>query len=84
MSMKLMITAAAIVAALAEPALAGNHGNDARARAVRFLHQTDARASVERAPDADPRGPYASPPDMAGYPTEYLMNRFGDRQLQGR
>ena len=87
MSMKLMITitAATIVAALADPALAGSpRHNDAHARAVRVLQHTTARASVESGLDADPRGPYDSPPALAGYPTDYLMNRFGDRQMQGR
>jgi hypothetical protein len=85
MSMKLMITAAAVVVALADPALAGNHrDNDAHARAVRYLSHTTARASVERGLDAEPRGAFDSPPELAGYPTDYLMNRFGDRQMQGR
>jgi hypothetical protein len=83
MSMKLMITAAALVAALAGPALAGSHANGTKSRAIRDLQRTTARASVERTFDADAR-PYDTPTPFGGYPTDYLMNRFGDRQMQGR
>jgi hypothetical protein len=85
MSMKLMITTAAIVAALAAPAFAGSTGHTgAKAKALRYVQQTPARASVESVFDADARASYNSPPAFAGYPTDYLMNRFADRQLQGR
>ena len=85
MSMKVMITTAAIVAALATPVFAESYGHQrAKAQALRTLHQTSARASVESVFDADARGPYNTPPAFAGYPTDYLMNRFGDRQVQGR
>ena len=52
-------------------------------RAVHSIQHSSARASVERVFDADAR-PYNTPPAFAGYPTDYLMNRFGDRQMQGR
>ena len=85
MSMKLTITTAAVLAALAAPALAASHGHQhAKAHAVRYLQQTSARASVESVFDADARSPYNSPPAFARYPTDYLMNRFGDPQMQGR
>ena len=85
MSMKLTITTAAVLAALAAPSFAASHGHQhAKAHALRYLQQTSARASVESVFDADARAPYNSPPAFAGYPTDYLMNRFGDRQLQGR
>jgi hypothetical protein len=84
MSMKLTITTAALIAALAVPALAASHGRHAtRMRAVHYVQYNSARASVEGVFDADAR-PYNTPPQFAGYPTDYLMNRFGDRQMQGR
>jgi hypothetical protein len=66
------------------PALAMNNGNASRTRAIQELQQSPARASVDRLFDADARTPYNTPPQFAGYPTDYLMNRFGDRQIQGR
>ena len=88
MSMKLTITAAALVAALGVPALAANDGQhgtrNAKARAIHYVQKSSARASVESVFDADARVPYNAPPQFAGYPTDYLMNRFGDRQMQGR
>jgi hypothetical protein len=84
MSMKLTITAAALVAVLAAPALAASDGQHARKpRAIHTIQQSTARASVDSVFDADAR-PYNTPPQFAGYPTDYLMNRFGDRQMQGR
>jgi hypothetical protein len=89
MSIKLTITAVALAAALAGPALAAGdgryharHGHEARP--VQSIAPSTARASVDRVFDADARGPFNSPPEFAGYPTDYLMNRFGDRQMQGR
>jgi hypothetical protein len=89
MSMKLTITAAALVAALAIPALAANDGRHGtghatKTRAIHSIQQSSARASVESVFDADARGPYNAPPQFGGYPTDYLMNRFGDFQTQGR
>jgi hypothetical protein len=89
MSMKLTITAAALAAALAVPSLAANDrrqgaSHAAKTRAIHYVQKSPARASVESVFDADARGPYNAPPQFAGYPTDYLMNRFGDRQLQGR
>ena len=84
MSTKLTITAAGLIAALAAPALAASHGHHGtRMRAVQYSQHGPARASVERVFDADAR-PYNTPPQFAGYPTDYLMNRFGDHQMQGR
>lgn len=83
MSTKLTITAA-LVAALAGPALAASHGHHGtKTRAIHYIERGSARASVDRVFDADAR-PYNTPPQFAGYPTDYLMNRFGDRQMQGR
>jgi hypothetical protein len=83
MSMKITITAAALVAALAVPAMATDDGR-AKTRAIHYVQKSSARASVDSVFDADARGPYNSPPQFSAYPTDYLMNRFGDRQLQGR
>ena len=83
MSMKFMIATATLVAALAGPALAESNANAARTRALQDLQRTTAHASVERTFDADAR-PYDAPPQFGGFPTDYLMNRFGDQQLQGR
>jgi hypothetical protein len=83
MSMKFMITTAALVAALAGPALADSQANGTRTRALQDLQRTTARASVERTFDADAR-PYDTPPQFGGYPTDYLMSRFGGHQMQGR
>jgi hypothetical protein len=82
MSMRI-ITAAALVAALAVPAMAANDAR-ARTRAIQNIQKSTARASVDSVFDADARIPYSAPPQFGGYPTDYLMNRFGDRQLQGR
>ncbi len=89
MSIKLTIVAAALVAALAGPTLAAsyaqhaaNHG--AKTRAIQYVQRSTARASLEGVFDADPRGAFNSPPEFAGYPTDYLMNRFGDHQMRGR
>jgi hypothetical protein len=81
--MRITITAAALVAALAVPAMAANDGR-AKTRAIHYVQKSSARASVDSVFDADARGPYNAPPQFSGYPTDYLMNRFGDRQMQGR
>jgi hypothetical protein len=83
MSMRITITAAALVAALAVPAMAANDGR-AKTRAIHYVQKSSARASVDSVFDADARVPYNAPPQFSGYPTDYLMNRFGDRQMQGR
>ena len=84
MSMKPAITAAALVAAFAVAANAASYGSHARkTRAIHYVQQSTARASVERVFDADAL-PYNTPPQFAGYPTDYLMNRFGDHQMRGR
>jgi hypothetical protein len=41
-----------------------------------------ARASVAR--DSDARASVSRDDDFAGWPTDYLVNRFGDHQAQGR
>jgi hypothetical protein len=83
MSMKIIVTATALVAALAVPAMATNDSR-AKTRAIHYVQKSSARASVDSVFDADARVPYHAPPQFSAYPTDYLMNRFGDRQLQGR
>jgi hypothetical protein len=76
MSMKLAITTAAVLAALAGPTLADNVGH---------ARKSTARASAYAAASyGDARAAYGASYDFAAYPTDYLMNRFGDRQMQGR
>ena len=73
MTMRLMITAALIVAGACGQALAGEHG-----AAKRSYHYAQAYGAVSvPLSSAGARG-------FAGYPTDYLINRFGDRQMQGR
>jgi len=85
MKIKLAITTAAVLAAFAGPTLADSYGHDsAKARAIRYAHSTSARASVEGGTSDRASTPYNSPAEFSGYSTEYLMNRFADRQLQGR
>ena len=74
MSTKLIITAMALLTALATPALAadGAHKKAAKAPAARVVAPPsfgNARGAVG---------------DFTGYPTDFLTNRFGDRQAQGR
>jgi hypothetical protein len=78
-----MIATAALIAALAGPALAESRPNGTMTRAIQDLQRTTARASGERVFDSDAPA-YATPPQFGGYPTDYLMNRFGDHQMQGR
>ena len=90
MSMKATIAIVALAAALAGPVLAaggdGRHGaaKAAKTHAIQYVQRSPARASVEDVFDADARGSYNAPPQFRGYPTDYLMNRFGDHQMQGR
>jgi hypothetical protein len=69
MSTKLMIITAATLTVLAGPALAAN--------------QTPAqRGYFAQAPGADVS--IGTRQGFEGFPSDYLVNRFGDRQLQGR
>ena len=83
MSMKLVITTAAIVAALAGPALAQD---DAPKHHVpRHAHATGVRSSAIGAGfDDSARAAYGRSYDFEGWPTDYLSNRFGGFQTQGR
>jgi hypothetical protein len=83
MSMKLVITTAAMLAALAGPALAQD---DAPKHHVpRHARTTVVRSSAIGAGfDDSARAAYGRSYDFEGWPTDYLSNRFGDRQAQGR
>jgi hypothetical protein len=75
MSKKFLITTIAILAAGAAPALAAGNGQDKKvfkahsARVVSPSTFRNARDSVN---------------DFSRFPTDYLNDRFGDRQAQGR
>jgi hypothetical protein len=73
MTMRLMVTAVLIVAGACGPALAGERG-----AAKRSYHYAQAYGAVS-APVS-----FAGARGFAGWPTDYLTNRFGDRQQQGR
>ncbi len=83
MSMKLAITSAAMLAALAAPALAQDDAP--KHHAARHARTTVVRSSETGARfDESARAAYGRSYDFEGWPTDYLTNRFGDRQLQGR
>ena len=83
MSMKLVITTAAMVAALAGPALAQDDAP--KHHALRHARATVARSSALGAGfDDSARAAYGRSYDFEGWPTDYLVERFGDRQAQGR
>ena len=69
MSMKLMITTAATLAVLAGSAFAANQ---APAQRGYYAQAPGAGISME------------TRQGFGGFPSDYLLNRFGDRQLQGR
>jgi hypothetical protein len=86
MSMKLVIATAAVVAALAGPSSAQEYAS--RNHAAHHAHQartTAVRSSALGAAfDEGARAAYGRSYDFEGWPTDYLSNRFGDRQMQGR
>jgi len=83
MSMKLVITTAAMLAALAGPALAQD--NARRHHAGNHARTIVARPSAIGAGfDASARAAYGRSYDFEGWPTDYLSNRFGGFQTQGR
>jgi hypothetical protein len=85
MSMKLVVTTAAVLAVLAGTALAGEYDNThAKSRVGRDVQKTPVAASVYGAGLAGARASYGRSYDFEGWPTDYLVERFGDRQMQGR
>ena len=83
MAMKLVMTTAAMLAALAVPALA--HDTARNHHAARHADTTPMRSSAIGAGfDHSARAAYGRSYDFEGWPTDYLATRFGDRQAQGR
>jgi hypothetical protein len=80
MSMKLLIATAAALAVLAGPALARGHAIPKGAHA----QAPGADASIINGSRGAPEQISGARTGFAGYPTDYLTNRFGDRQMQGR
>jgi hypothetical protein len=84
MSMKIVITTAAVLAALAGQALAQDFSHATESFAVRPAQRAAAPKSVLGAGfDNSARAAYGRSYDFEGWPTDYLTNRFGDRQAQG-
>jgi len=75
MTIRLMITTALVLAAAYSPALAGDRSAPKRG------HYT---LKMQMAPGGFSGAPTVVKGGLNGYPTDYLTNRFGDRQLQGR
>ena len=86
MSMKTMIAAAAALVMLGCPSLAATYGHThSRAHAHRHVPGMAAHASAYGAGfDTGARAAFGRSYDFEAWPTDYLTNRFGDRQLQGR
>ena len=83
MSMKIVITTAAVLAALAGPALARDYTH--KHHAARHVRATAARTNAIGAGfDQGARAAYGRSYDFEAWPTDYLSNRFGDFQMQGR
>ena len=80
MSIKFIVTTAAALAVLAGPALAGSHALPKPA----YAQAPGADASIINGSRGAPEQISGARPSFAGYPTDYVTNRFGDRQLQGR
>jgi len=82
MLIKLTLTGAAILAALAAPALAHQYGGRAKKH---IAHPAPgATTSPYAAGLSGARASYGRSYDFETWPTDYLTNRFGDRQSQGR
>jgi hypothetical protein len=75
MTMRLMITTALVLAAAYGPALAGDRSTSKRGPYT---------LKMQMAPGGFSAAPVLFKGGLNGYPTDYLTNRFGDRQLQGR
>ena len=79
MTIRLMITTALVLAAAYGPALAGDRSAPKRGHyTLKMQLPTGSFNSLSGAPAIVKGG------GLSGYPTDYLTNRFGDRQLQGR
>ena len=80
MSMKIVITTAALLAALAGPALAQGDAHKHRAG----NHARTKSSAIGAGFDDSARAAYGRSYDFEGWPTDYLSNRFGGFQTQGR
>ena len=89
MSMKIVFaaaTGAAVLAMLGGPSFAAVHGHGhARAQAHHHAEKMVVRSSVYGAGfDSSARAAFGRSYDFERWPTDYLTNRFGDHQAQGR
>jgi hypothetical protein len=87
MTIRLMITTALVLAAAYGPALAGDRSTSKRAHHTLKMQLAPGGFSGDFSGDLS--GGFSGAPalvrgGLSGYPTDYLTNRFGDRQLQGR
>ena len=82
MLIKLTLTGAAILAALAAPALARQYGGHAKKYVAPAA--PGATTSLYTGGLAGARASFGRSYDFETWPTDYLTNRFGDRQSQGR
>ena len=80
-----MRVTAAVLAALAGQALAQDFSHITERFAVRPAERTAAPGRIHGAGfDDRAHAAYGRSYDFEGWPTDYLTNRFGDRQAQGR
>lgn len=86
MSMKTMIAAAAALAMLGGPSVAAPYGHaHPKAQARRHVAGPVMGQSAHGAAfDHGTRAAFGRGDDFEGWPTDYLTNRFGDHQAQGR
>jgi hypothetical protein len=86
MSMRTIIVAAAILAMLGGPSRAATYGHaHSKAHAHQHAQGMATHSSAYGAGfDSSARAAFGRSYDFEGWPTDYLENRFGDRQMQGR
>ncbi len=86
MSMKIVFTAAAALVVLGGPGFAATGGQGhSKARAGHHAERTVARSSAYGAGFGNgARAAVGRSYVFEGWPTDYLTNRFGDHQEQGR
>jgi hypothetical protein len=76
--------ASAMRAALGAPAPAGDQGRTTSKASSRRTAGNDTKSIAPVASRIEAGARASASDDFAGYPTSYLVNRFGDRQAQGR
>ena len=86
MSIKIVFTAAAVLAMLDGPSFAAGDGQDhSKPRSGRYAERTLPPSSGSGAGfDNSARAAYGRSYDFESWPTDYLINRYGDHQAQGR